>query len=327
MTGALQEQMEMRTEKETIEHIIGSHFGCNADEIGEIEKVTNNYVYPFAAAGQQYFLKLYRSKDWPEEGKIPFVYRCLLQKKIPHAELVAYRRDDETYPNGYLIERKIQGTSAGKIQLDRDQETGLYAKLAELVSSIHEIRIKNYGYIGSGVGCYGSIIDFFEDEFDRFEDVLKETISKVQLKQLKEKFLDIIHDFEDLPSVLCHGDLSKKNVIMQDNGEITLIDWDDAMALNWMADVSRLTFRMKQSYNGQDYALFRNVFLGHYRTSYRKAEFEIFESAYHIYSTLDSLVFSISVGDREMENCLKSSLDEICKAERLQQRRKPHGEG
>ena len=31
-------------------------------------------MYPFTVAGEQYFLKLYRSKDWPEEGKIPFVY-------------------------------------------------------------------------------------------------------------------------------------------------------------------------------------------------------------------------------------------------------------
>ncbi len=304
----------MHTERETIEHIIERQFGCSADEIGAIENVTNNYVYPVTAAGKQYFLKLYRSKDWPEEGKIPFVYRCLSQNKIPHAELVAYRRDDETYPNGYLIERKIQGTAAGKIQLDTEQETGLYAKLAELVSSVHEIRINNYGYIGSGVGCYGSIIDFFEDEFDRFEDALKDTISEIQLKKLKEKFLGIMHDFEDLPSILCHGDLSKKNVMMQDNGEISLIDWDDAMALNWMADVSRLTFWMKQSYSGQEYALFRNTFLEHYRTSDRKAEFDVFESTYHLYSALDSLVFSIRIGDRGMESRLKRSLDGICQA-------------
>ena len=29
-------------------------------------------------------------------------------------------------------------------------------------------------------------------------------------------------------------------------------DWDDAIALNWMADVSRLTFWMKQNYSRQE---------------------------------------------------------------------------
>ena len=89
-----------------------------------------------------------------------------------------------------------------------------------------------------------------------------------------------------------------------------MIDWDDAMALNWMADVSRLTLWMKQSYHEQEYELFRNVFLKHYRTSYRKDEFDVFENAYHVYSALDSLIFSVRVGNTEMESRLKRYLEE-----------------
>ena len=68
------------TRMETVENIIKSHFGCCPDGIRKIENETNNSVYPFTVAGEQCFLKLYRSKDWPEEGKIPFVYRSLSQK-------------------------------------------------------------------------------------------------------------------------------------------------------------------------------------------------------------------------------------------------------
>ncbi|MBO4290856.1 MAG: hypothetical protein J5898_02995 [Lachnospiraceae bacterium] len=82
---------------------------------------------------------------WPEEGKIPFVYRSLSQKSIPHAELIAYSREDAAYPNGYLIERGLPGTAADQMRLDREQEIKLYAKLAELVSSVHEVCIENYG--------------------------------------------------------------------------------------------------------------------------------------------------------------------------------------
>lgn len=295
---------------ETVDRIINSNFGCSADEILKNENVTNNFVYSFKVSGDEYFLKLYRNKDWPEDGKIPFVYRCLSQKHIPCAELVAYCRGDEVYPNGYLIERKVQGTSADKIQLDQDSETGLYVKLAELLSQVHDINIENYGYIGSGVACYDSLIDFYDDEFDRFEDTLKYTLSATVLKRLKEKFFESIYAFKDLPSVLCHGDMSKKNIILNTDGEISLIDWDDAMALNWMADISRLTFWMKQNYSESEYILFRNTFLDHYRTPYRKAEFEVFERNYHIYTALDFLVFAINVGNRETEGQLKNYLEE-----------------
>ena len=294
---------------ETVKQIIRAHFGSDADEIGKVRNITNNSVYFFTMAGKRYYLKLYRSKNWPEKGKVPFVYQRLSQNHIRSAELIAYNRDNVAYPNGYLIEREIRGTAADQILLDSEQETGLYIKLAELTSAVHNIHIQNYGYIGSGIASHNSMIDFLEDEFEGIDDRLKGIISEKLLKKMKAKVLDTMHDYEDLPSVLCHGDLSKKNVIMRDDGEISLIDWDDAMALNWMADVSRLTFWMKQNYSNQEYSLFRNVFLDHYGASHRKAQFDAFESAYHIYIALDFLIFSIRVGDTETENRLKSCLD------------------
>ncbi|MDE5577968.1 MAG: aminoglycoside phosphotransferase family protein, partial [Oscillospiraceae bacterium] len=275
---------ETDTMLETVNKIIKSNFGCCAEEIRKFENVTNNFVYSFTVSGRHYILKLFRSTDWPEDGKVQFVNQILTLNNIPCAELKAYSRNDQIYPNGYLIEREIKGTAADKILFDREQEIKLFAKLAELVSSVHSIHIKNFGYIGSGIACYDSMTDFFEDEFDRIESELKDTISEIQLRKMKRKFFDMLRDFDDLPSVLCHGDLSKKNVIVQDNGEILLIDWDDAMAFNWMADISRLTFWMKLNYSAQESELFRNTFLEHYRTAYRKSEFDTFESTFHIYS-------------------------------------------
>lgn len=305
--------MYIETDKmlETVGQIIEKNFGCCAEEIRRPENITNNFVYFFTVSGKHYVLKLYRSTDWPEDGKVPFVNQLLIRHNIPCAELVAYSRGDGLYPNGYLIEREVQGIAADKILLDREQETRLFAKLAKLISSIHDLKIENYGYIGSGIACYESMTAFFEDEFDRIDDELKETFSGTKLRKMKERFFYTIRDFGELPPVLCHGDLSKKNIILQDNGDILLIDWDDAAALNWMADISRLTFWMRLNYNEQDRELFRSTFLEHYRTAYRKPGFADFERIFHIYSALDSLIFFKSIGDKEMEDRLISYLDSL----------------
>ena len=165
---------------EVANQIIKSHFGCCAGEIRKFENVTNNFVYSFTVSDKHYILKLSRSTDWPENGKVPFVNQLLIQNNIPCAELIAYSRKDQIYPNGYLIEREVQGIAADKTLFNREQEIELYVKLAELVSSIHNLKIKNFGYIGSGIACYERMTAFFEDEFDRLNDGLNETISETQ---------------------------------------------------------------------------------------------------------------------------------------------------
>lgn len=294
-----------------IEQIVEKTLGCRAEEIKRMENVSNNTVYRFRAASERYIIKFYRSREWPENGKLPFVNRILKQNQIACAELITFNREETAYPNGYLIEREIKGSTADKLNFEEKEETELYRKLAKLVSEIHRIPIKNFGYIGDGEADYDSLLSFFEDEFDsRMAELLEEKIfTEAQMRKMRKKLFDVLDCFKELPSVLCHGDLSKKNVIVQENGEIVLIDWDDAMAYNWMADVARLTFWMKMNYTEMAYVHYRNIFLEQYETAYRKEEFDLFEKAFHMYVALDSLVYFIGIGNKEMERSVKNYLN------------------
>lgn len=299
--------------RDEIVGIVKDVLGYPVESIRRINRATNNTVYSVEAGGQRYILKFYRSKDWPEDLKIPFVYRRLSENGIPCPRLAAFERNDERFPNGYLIESEVQGSSADIISLDPEQETDMYIRLAGLMSSVHRIPVKNFGYIGSGEAGYKDILSFFEDEFDDRTNRLVQTevFTETEIEGMKDLFLGMLAHFNDLPSVLCHGDLSKKNLILQEGGEIVLIDWDDAMSFNWMADISRLTFWMRMNYDERRYHLFRDIFLEHYQTAYHKSEFDDFEKRFHIYVALDSLAYFIDIGDKVMEGNVKRYLKSI----------------
>lgn len=285
--------------------------GHKVDIIRKIENVTNNTVFHVEALGEEYIFKLFRSKDWPENGKLSYVNSLLTRHHISCAKLVEFNRDDSEFPCGFLIERKLQGTCAEQMYFSNTEEVDFYVRLAELISLIHSIPIYNFGYIGYGQADYDSLSSFFEDEFDNRANALIEmnVYDKFNMEKMKELFFKGLNKFDNLPSVLCHGDLSKKNVIISDSGELILIDWDDAMSYNWMADISRLTFWMKMNYSKQNYSILKKAFIENYNTQYRKVEFDIFERAFHIYIGIDCLSYHINTGDKMMQNKIMEYLD------------------
>jgi len=296
-----------------METIISKYLKHGADKLKPFENVPNNSVYSFESGGEGYIFKLFRSKYWPENDKLQFVNGVLRQHNIPCAELIVFTRDDPAYPNGYLIERKLDGVTADKVTFTQAEETAFYKKLAVLVSAFHSIPLKGFGYIGNGDGGgEDSMGAFFEDEFDERVESLEEkgVYTADALRRMKEVLMNTFKCFDELPPVLCHGDLSQKNVMVQDNGDLVLIDWDDAMGYNWMADISRFTFWMKMTYSEPAYSLFRGAFLEGYHGA-RKDEFDVFEKAYHIYNALDNLVYALDIGDEKMTAFMKEYLKQF----------------
>jgi len=83
--------------------------------IKKFENVENNTVYKIETDSKPYIFKIYSSKKWPEDGKLLFVNRKLKEHKIPHAEILAFSHGDINFPNGYLIEECLPGTTADRL--------------------------------------------------------------------------------------------------------------------------------------------------------------------------------------------------------------------
>ena len=282
--------------------LAAQHFGCVPEDMSAVADVTNNSVFTFTSGGKPYIFKFYKSKYWPEDGKLPFVVRKLMENGIRCADIKVFTREHPEFSAGYLIEEKIAGISGDKAELDAPAEENLYGKLAEFISEVHRIRLGGFGYICDGSPAYDSMYSFFEDEFDERAEKLIESgvFTAGQIEILRERFLGVLKDFGDLPPVLCHGDLAAKNIMLQDSGEIVMIDWDDAMAYCWMADVSRFTFWLRLNFSEDRSAKFRQAFLEHYAAGERKEDFSVFEQNFHIYICLDFLAYYLKTGDEGM---------------------------
>ncbi len=259
--------------------------------IYSFENVTNNHVFKLTTQGKDYIFKIYNS-GWPENGKLSFVNNRLNENKIAHAELIAFTRDDEKFSNGYLIEECLVGTTADMLQLSKEETLELFKKLAKLVSQVHKIKLTGYGYIGSGNPQYKTFSEFMYD-------VLKDNIASIaaggfmettELEEINKSIYARLKQCDKFRPALCHGDLSAKNILVNMD-EITLIDWDDAQSLCWVADIARLTLWMKLNYDNDTADACRKAFLDNYETNYDKNDFYEAEKALHVWYGLDWLTF------------------------------------
>ncbi len=263
--------------------------------ICKFENVPNNQVFKIETESQPYIFKIFAKRDWPEDGKLPFVVRKLDEYKIPHAKLYVFNRDDDNFPNGYLIEECLPGVTADRLKLSVDETVELFEKLAKLISRVHQITLTNYGYTGSGIAGWNTFSEFIYDMFDDYTSKLREKniMNTLKLDTIRENLYIKLKDCDRYPPVICHGDLSTKNILVYSD-EIVLIDWDDTQSLCWMADIARLTFWMKLNYDSETADIYRKAFLDCYDTSYDKNDFNELEDYLHVWYGLDYLNFSVA---------------------------------
>jgi len=298
MTTAIKRTFEIQT-------------GHKLHSICRFDNAANNQVFKIETEAQPYIFKIYANRDWPEDGKLPFVARKLDEYQMPHSKLFAFNREDDMFPNGYLIEECLPGITADRLTLSNDETLSLFEKLAVLVSRVHQITLTNYGYIGNGIADWRTFSKFIYDMFDDCTTNLRKqnTMDTSYLHAIRTKLYNKLKDCDRYPPVICHGDLSTKNILVHSD-KIVLIDWDDAQALCWMADIARLTLWLKLNYGSQAAAVYRKVFLDCYETSYDKSAFDDLEYYLHVWYGLDYLNFAVATPNYQYQSeTVKAILD------------------
>jgi aminoglycoside phosphotransferase (APT) family kinase protein len=297
--------------------------GKNIDNITRLENVPKNKVWFVSADSKYYVFKEYVSDECPEKEKIPFVYKKLDEYGIPHARLIEYSEHDEDFPCGYIIEERLPGVSADRLDYADEQLETLFARYAKLTARYHRIKIDGCGYIGNGVPDTDTLSHHLSRTFEYEHDdnikllIARGAISQNEYDRAKKIILDNISEFDIIPSCLTHGDMSMKN-IMVCGDELTIIDWDDSRALPWMCDIARFVIWLKQCYSEDKAMRFKSVFLDNYTNKNGTALFEQAEPYLNLYYILDYMIWRYGV-DKKAYDKDKFIFDNLLLSLELQQ--------
>ena len=296
----------------TIKSVFEKDMNKNARAVHKFENVENNSVYKIETDSHPYIFKIYNNSDWPEDGKLLLVDRLLTEHGIPHAKIFVYNREKNIFPAGYLIEECLPGVTADRIKLSKNELISIFEKLGALVSQLHKIKMAGYGYTGTGVALWSTFSEFMYDSMgDNKANLLAHNITdEEELERIGREFWDRLKVCDKYPPVLCHTDLSTKNILLH-NGNIALIDWDDVYSLPWLHDIAELTFWLKREY-GNEAEIYRNAFFNHYEPEHNLSDFYETEPVLHARIGLGGLNHFIGKPqEQKIKNIIKESF-EIC---------------
>jgi thiamine kinase-like enzyme len=124
-------------------------------------------------------------------------------------------------------------------------------------------------------------------------------VKRAEIEAIWNQIYQRLKVCDQYPPVLCHTDLSTKNVLINEDN-ITLIDWDDAYSLCWVADIAHLTLWMKYEY-GSNEEVYRSAFLDKYITEYDMNIFHETEDWLHVRYGLENLNYFI--GTPQYDSC------------------------
>jgi aminoglycoside phosphotransferase (APT) family kinase protein len=209
--------------------IITRHLGRQANRISYKPTGLTNHVFAVNHVEGQFVIRISPDK---EKGAAFRKELWATQKArdvgVPTPEVLHV---DEIAGKPYMISRFVSGSNATY----HPQRDGIVRKLGRYAAIINSIRTSGYGltFDWSETKSKQSWNDYLDKEW-KVDEKLRilssnKVISKAQLRSLRET-IDSSRAHPAPPS-LNHGDLRLKNVLVDDDGEITaIVDWEDCLS-------------------------------------------------------------------------------------------------
>lgn len=216
--------------------------------ISRIQAGEVSFVYKIQAQDRGTVIaKAFRSDEFiPPKGKLEWIEGQLEKHHIPFAKTYKIDRSPDIFPHGYMIQEFIEGKNGFDLIMEEEISFEEYFnKLAALLQKVHQISVDGYGAIHNGKGEYKT---FYESKLSYIKS-LRERMKDLRDidESVHEAVLQIVEDLKKhehlFKPVLVHGDPPPGNGIVNKNGELILIDWDNAGFGIWIDEYAGLTYK------------------------------------------------------------------------------------
>lgn len=189
-----------------------------------------NFVYKLKTDKGIYIARIFKEKWWPEEDKYLWLETNLSKNSIPHAKLIYYDKSTKYFPFGFMILEFLDGING-----EEAIKTGIitfkefHLKLFKQLNDIHKVPIAGFGLIRNGDGEFKTYEEYKTAMLnEKIEEINKIPNFDFGLLKDVDSFSREVWKKVELSPVLTHGDATPDNSILTKDGEVILIDWDDA---------------------------------------------------------------------------------------------------
>ncbi len=228
--------IKKRSDKEIAENtelarlVIKHLFGKKPHKLNYKPAGQTNFVFEAQVTGGEYIVRISRSagkiKDFTKEQ---WAIARVREKGVPVAEILEVGNDVIRLP--YMVQKKLDGQEA----LYHPNKKKVLHQMGEYTSIINTIATTDYGKVfdwsENRLSKNSSWEDFLDNELELNKSIEILVRNRMMTKENAKKLKHQLESIEDLnlQPVLNHGDMRRKNVIVNDKAEIVaIIDWEES---------------------------------------------------------------------------------------------------
>jgi Ser/Thr protein kinase RdoA (MazF antagonist) len=300
------ETSEVSTTEAAVRTASSSILGAEVRAISRLPFGNVNEVFKVETDGRAYVVKVFRDAGWPETGKLPWVESQLTRRGVPHARMIHYTRDASSFPHGFSVCEFVEGENCKGLMREGRLTPEAFCELAgSFLRRVHSISVPRFGYVGEGQGMCEDFAGWLLacEVFDNLRKIDDGSSLFETLRPRFEREVEpVLRRFEKrFAPVLVHVDCTPKNGMLDSEGRLVFVDWDEAVAGVPFMDYASLTYWYSYIFKDgdeRDVSEFKDAFFrGYGAIDFDREELREIEWALHTTQAAGALSYLYTIGD------------------------------